>query len=64
MYAFAFRLILASSLFTIHAVFPFFPVPKGFDLLTIGAMGRKFCILGAERDEQRKKYEAGRERDS
>ena len=64
MYAFAFRLILASFLFTIHAVFPFCPVPKGFDLLTIGAMGRKFCIEGEKRNAEREKYEAGRERES
>jgi hypothetical protein len=64
MYAFAFRLIIASFLFTIHAALPCFPVPKGFDLLTIGEEGRKFCILGARRDEQREEYEARSKRDS
>ena len=64
MYGFAFRLIVASVLFTIHAAMPFISIPKPFDLLSIGEAGNKFFKEGVQRDAKRKECEARRERES
>ena len=64
LYAFAFRLIVSSFLFTIHAALPFIPIPKGFDLLSVGEVGNKFYKEGVQRDAKRQECEARRSGES
>ena len=64
LYAYAFRLVLSSFLFTVHAALPFIPVPRGFDLISIGEVGNKFYKEGVQRDVKRQECEAGRKGDS
>ena len=60
LYVYAFRVVLASFLFTVHAALPFIPIPKRFNLLAIGESGKEFHEEGVRRDAKAQEYEATR----
>lgn len=60
LYIYAFRIVVASFLFAVHAALPFIPVPKRFDLLSIGGQGKEFYDEGVQRDVKRQEHEATR----
>ena len=50
---YAIYLTICSTTFIIHAVFPFVPVPKKFNLEELGKRGFRFLKEGIQRDRQR-----------